>query len=139
MVSRFISPPHRPLATFVELPPFQRWRQAYLTDEDYRALQNLLLGNPEAGDLIQGSGGLRKVRFEDKRRGKGKRGGLRVIYYFWDGGQEFWMFTLYSKGELADLSAAERKAFKALLENELFNRSKPSQRPLKIRSQCGNK
>ena len=78
-------------------------------------------------------------RFEDKRRGKGKRGGLRVIYYFWDGGQEFWMFTLYSKGELADLSAAERKAFKALLENELFNRSKPSQRPLKIRSQRGNK
>jgi hypothetical protein len=49
------------------------------------------------------------------------------------------MFTLYSKGELADLSAAERKAFKALLENELFNRSKPSQRPLKIRSQRGNK
>lgn len=121
------------------MPPFQRWRQDYLTDEDYRALQNLLLGNPEAGDLIQGSGGLRKVRFEDKRRGKGKSGGLRVIYYFWDGGQEFWMFTLYSKGELADLSAAERKAFKALLENELLNRSKPSQRPLKIRSQRGNK
>ena len=75
--------------------------------------------------MIQGSGGLRKVRCEDKQRGKGKRGGLRIIYYFWDGGQEFWMFTLYSKGEMEDLSVAERKAFKTLLENELLNRSKP--------------
>ena len=130
---------NRPLPTFVELPPFQRWRQDYLTDEDYRALQNLLLGNPEAGDLIQGSGGLRKVRFEDKQRRKGKRGGLRIIYYFWDGGQEFWMFTLYSKGEMEDLSAAERKAFKVLLEDELLNRSKPSKPPIKSRSQRGNK
>ena len=118
----------RPLPTFVELPPFQRWRQDYLTDEDYRALQNLLLGNPEAGDLIQGSGGLRKVRVEDQQRGTGKRGG-----------QEFWMFTLYSKGEMEDLSAAERKAFKALLETELLNRSKPSKPPVKSRSQRGNK
>ncbi|MEK0446863.1 MAG: hypothetical protein RLZZ399_2184 [Verrucomicrobiota bacterium] len=138
MVSRFVSPPHRPLATFVELPPFQRWRQDYLSDEDYRALQNLLLVNPEAGDVIQGSGGLRKVRFEDKQRGKGKRGGLRIIYYFWDGGQEFWMFTLYGKGEMADLSAAERKAFKALLENELLNRSQASKPSIKRPSQRGN-
>jgi hypothetical protein len=85
------------------------------------------------------SGGLRKFRFEDKRRGKGKRGGLRIIYYFWDGGQEFWMFTLYSKGEMADLSVAERKAFKALLENELLNRSQPSKPPTKIRNQQGVK
>ncbi len=139
MVARFVSHPHRPLATFVELPPFERWRQNYLTDEDYRALQNLLLVNPEAGDLIQGSGGLRKVRFEDKRRGKGKRGGLRIIYYFWDGGQEFWMFTLYSKGEMVDLSAAERKAFKALLQNELLSRSQVSKQPSESRSHRGTK
>ena len=126
------------LPTFVELPPFQRWRQDYLTDEDYRVLQNLLLENSEAGDLIQGSGGLRKVRFEDKQRGKGKRGGLRIIYYHWDEGQEFWMFTLYSKGEIADLSAAERKAFKALLENELLNRSQASKPSIKRPSQRGN-
>jgi hypothetical protein len=49
------------------------------------------------------------------------------------------MFTLYSKGEIEDLSAAERKAFKALLENELLNRSKPSKPPIKSRSQRGNK
>ena len=127
------------LPTFVELPPFQRWRQDYLTDEDYRVLQNLLLENSEAGDLIQGSGGLRKVRFEYKQRGKGKRGGLRIIYYHWDEGQEFWMFTLYSKGEIADLSAAERKAFKALLVNELLNRSQPIKPQIKSRSQRGNR
>ncbi len=127
-----------PLPTFVELPPFSRWRQDYLSDEDYRALQNLLLVNPEAGDLIQGSGGLRNVRFEDKQRGKRKRGGLRIIYYFWDGGQEFWMLTLYSKGEMEDLSASERRAFKALLETELLNRSKPSKPPRQSRGQRGN-
>jgi hypothetical protein len=60
-------------------------------------------------------------------------------HYFWDGGQEFWMFTLYSKAEMEDLSAAERKAFKALLENELLNRSKPSKQPIKSRNQNGNK
>jgi hypothetical protein len=121
------------------LSPFSRWRQDYLTDEDYRALQNLLPVNPEAGDLIQGSGGLGKVRFEEKQRGKGKRGGRRIIYYFWDGGQEFWMFTLYSKGEMEDLSAAERRAFKALLETELLNRSKASKPPKQSRNRHGNK
>ena len=118
MVSRFTAPPHRSLATFVELPPFERWRQDYLTDEDYRALQNLFLVNPEAGGLIRGSGGLRKVRIEDKQRAKGRRGGLRILYYFWSEEREFWMFTLYSTGEMADLSTAERKALKALLEAE---------------------
>jgi len=52
MVSRSVSHTCRPLPTFVELPAFQRWRQEYLTDEDYRALQSFLLGNREAGGLI---------------------------------------------------------------------------------------
>ena len=51
---------------------------------------------PDAGDLIEGTGGLRKLRY-DARRGKGQRGGLRVIYYWWDGGLQFWLFTLYDK------------------------------------------
>jgi hypothetical protein len=49
-------------------------------------LQNALLDNPEAGDVIEGTGGLRKVRHGDVRRGKGKRGGLRVIYFWWSAG-----------------------------------------------------
>jgi hypothetical protein len=110
-------------ALFVELPPFQRFRSDYLSDEEYRALQVHLLGNPEAGDLIKGTGGLRKIRFADKRRGKGKRGGLRVIYYWWTGGTQFWMFTIYDKDEMSDLSSDERKMLAKLLEAELERRS----------------
>lgn len=81
------------------------------------------MAEPLAGDVIQGTGGLRKIRFADPRRQKGKRGGLRVIYYFWRDGEQFWLFTLYDKDEAADLTAAERKAVKALLEAELAARS----------------
>ena len=106
-------------ATFVELPPFERHRKAYLSDEEFRALQNLLMADPEAGDVIPDAGGLRKLRFADSKRGKGKRGGLRVIYYWWDAGAQFWLFTLYSKGEMADLAASERKELKAMIKREL--------------------
>lgn len=60
--------------------------------------------NPEAGPLISGTGGLRKLRFADEQRGKGKRGGLRVIYYWWEAGLQFWLFTIYDKDESSDLS-----------------------------------
>jgi hypothetical protein len=106
-------------ATFVELPSFERHRKAHLSDEEFRALQNLLMADPEAGDVIPDAGGLRKLRFADPKRGKGKRGGLRVIYYWWDAGSQFWLFTLYSKGEIADLTASERKALKAMIKAEL--------------------
>ena len=111
-------------ALFVELPPFSRYRRDYLDDEAFRRFQEMLLANPLAGDVIQGTGGLRKIRFANTRRQKGKRGGLRVIYYFWQEGGQFWLFTLYDKDEAADLTAAERKAVKALLEAELGVRSK---------------
>jgi hypothetical protein len=67
-------------AVFVELPAFERYRADYLDDLAFGELQLALMGNPEAGQVIEGTGGLRKMRFADKRRGKGKRGGLRVIY-----------------------------------------------------------
>lgn len=72
-------------------------------------LQNLLMLHPEAGDTIPSTGGLRKLRFADVRRGKGKRGGLRVFYYWWDTGSQFWLFTLYDKDEMADLTPLQRK------------------------------
>jgi hypothetical protein len=105
-------------AIFVELPAFQRFRSDYLEDDEYRMLQWQLLGSPEAGDIIKGTGGLRKLRFGDKRRGKGKRGGLRVIYYLWMGGSQFWMFTIYDKDEMNDLSNDERKKLADMLELE---------------------
>jgi hypothetical protein len=106
-------------ALFVELPAFIRHRSDYLDDEGLRALQNALMENPEAGDVIEGTGGLRKVRQADPRRGKGKRSGLRVIYYWWDGRRQFWLFTLYDKDEMDDLSAKEKKALKDMLKREL--------------------
>lgn len=106
-------------ALFVELPPFERYRQDYLSDEGFRQLQQFMLSNPEAGDVIEGTGGLRKLRHADARRGKGKRGGLRVIYYWWLAGSQFWLFTLYDKDEMEDMTAEQKKMLKALLMREL--------------------
>lgn len=65
---------------------------------------------------------LRKMRFADVRRGKGKRGGLRVIYYWWSPGMQFWLYTLYAKDEMTDLTPKQRKALKAMLKAELESR-----------------
>lgn len=106
-------------AVLVELPAFARYRADYLDDEGYRSLQGMLMAHPEAGSVIEGSGGLRKLRYGDASRGKGKRGGLRVIYYWWGGGPEFWLFTLYDKDEAADLGPAEKRMLKSRLKAEL--------------------
>jgi len=106
-------------ALFVELPAFARHRANYLDDDEFRDLQDALIDDPEAGDRIEGTGGLRKLRHADKRRGKGKRGGLRVIYYWWELGGQLWLFTIYDKDEADDLSASERKALKLMIKSEL--------------------
>jgi hypothetical protein len=82
-------------------------------------LQQELMRDPEAGEVIRETGGLRKMRFADPRRGKGKRGGLRVIYYWWSTGRQFWLYTLYNKDEMDDLTAKQRKALKEILKAEL--------------------
>ena len=105
-------------ATFVELPPFERVRTSYLDDAAYLSLQNQLMANPQAGDVLEGTGGLRKLRQSDPRRGKGKRGGLRVIYYWWLGGAQFWLFTVYDKDQTDDLTPDQRKTLKRLLDTE---------------------
>ena len=106
-------------ATFVELPLFERIRKDYLDDDAYSDLQQELMSNPVAGDVIEGTGGLRKLRQPDPRRGKGKRGGLRVIYYWWLGEDQFLLFTVFDKDEADDLTADARKALKQLLKREL--------------------
>jgi len=116
-------------ATFVELPPFERLRATYLNDAAYRELQLALMANPEAGDVIEGTGGLRKLRRPDPRRGKGTRGGLRVIYYWWAGGDQFWLFTVYDKDEADDLTPQQRKALKGLLKQEVEQRQKAKGKP----------
>ena len=111
-------------AVFIELPPFERHRAEYLEDDAFLRLQRLLMLNPEAGALIAGTGGLRKLRFADERRGKGKRGGLRVIYYWWDTGLQFWLFTIYDKDEMPDLTKAQRETLKQMTKKELEARRK---------------
>lgn len=106
-------------ALFVELPVFSRYRSDYLDDDGFRALQNALMTHPCAGDVIEGTGGLRKLRQADARRGKGKRGGLRIIYFWWEAGKQFWLFTVYDKNEMSDLSAKDKKALKEMIRLEL--------------------
>lgn len=110
-------------ALFVELPAFARYRSDFLSDEDFRGLQQILLMHPHAGEVIKGTGGLRKLRFSDPLRNKGKRGGIRVIYYYWMAGAQFWLFTLYGKDVQDDLTNAQRQALKNMLEREYLMRT----------------
>ena len=103
---------------FIEAPAFTRYLSEYMDDKGYRALQKELARKPEAGDVIPGTGGFRKVRWSDIRRGKGRRGGLRVIYYHFAAEHQIWLMTLYSKNETADLTASEKKMLKAAIEWE---------------------
>ncbi|AIK17535.1 type II toxin-antitoxin system RelE/ParE family toxin [Glaesserella parasuis] len=93
---------------FVELPPFEEYRKKYLDDDSFRLLQNELLKFPDKGELIQGTGGLRKLRIVDIIRQKGKRGGARVIYYYYVRGKQVWLFHAYNKNQQDDLSNEER-------------------------------
>ena len=112
-------------AVFVELPAFERRRSDYLDDAAFAQLQAVLMRNPTAGDIIKDTGGLRKLRFADARRSKGKRGGLRVIYYWWKAGFQFWLFTVYGKDEMGDLRPQQCKALKTMIKAELEARRNP--------------
>jgi hypothetical protein len=81
-------------------------------------LQQSLARNPEEGDLIPGAGGIRKLRWKDPRRKKGKRGGLRVIYYCFLSDEEIWLLTLYDKDEAVDLTKNEKDQLRRALEAE---------------------
>ncbi len=96
-------------AVFVELPAFERHRAQYMDDNSFSDFQQALLINPRAGDVIQGTGGLRKVRCQSVSKGKGKRGGLRIIYYWWLQESEFLLFTIYAKSEMDNLTPEQCK------------------------------
>ncbi len=104
---------------FFETPLFSRLLPEYLDDDSYSELQQALVANPEAGDLIPGAGGFRTLHWSDHRRGNGKRGGLRVIYYYLTEDRQIWMVTVYDKDEAADLTAQEKSGFKKAIQAEL--------------------
>lgn len=83
--------------TFVESSAFEAVRPVYLDDDEYAELQGFMMESPESGQLVPGSGGVRKLRW--KRSGMGKRGGLRVIYYVRYKPNEIWMLSLYAKAK----------------------------------------
>ena len=89
--------------TFIESSVFERILPSYLDDDEYAELQQFLIKNPEAGELVPGSGGVRKMRWA--RRGTGKRGGLRIIYFVRFKPNEFWMLTLYAKARQDNVPA----------------------------------
>jgi len=99
---------------FVETTFFSRLLSEYLSDDEYRGLQSYLIERPDAGAVIHHSGGVRKVRWA--AGGKGKSGGLRVIYYWLKADDQIFMLTLYGKSDKEDLSAAELKRIVKLIE-----------------------
>lgn len=99
---------------FVESQLFEKHRHNYISDDEYRILQIELLLNPRSGDVIQGTGGLRKVRVAAK--GKGKKGGARVIYYYFDNFNRFYLLTIYAKNEVTDLTSDEKNQLKLFME-----------------------
>ena len=101
---------------FVETPVFTTAIQRHLDDERYRQLQIALMLRPEQGPIIQGSGGLRKVRWATT--GAGKRGGLRVIYYWVPVEQVFYMLYIFSKTEQGDLTPTQIRTLGRLVREE---------------------
>lgn len=102
---------------FLETPVFTRRIRELVDDEDYRRLQVRLLLDPEAGDLIAGSGGLRKVRMAV--RGRGKRGGARIIYYWIGARSLIYLLLAYAKNEQDELDEGQLKSLRALVRMEL--------------------
>ena len=101
---------------FIETPVFTASLRRTLDDATYRALQLALLLRPEQGPVLVGSGGLRKLRWGTGDRGK--RGGVRVIYY-WDAPNEtFYILYLYAKNEQGDLTPAQLKLLRRIVEEE---------------------
>lgn len=100
--------------TFIESTAFERVRAVYLDDDEYSELQQFMMENPEAGAVVRESGGVRKLRW--KRKGMGKRGGLRVIYFVHYQPNEFWLLTLYAKAKQENVPAHLLRQLKEAFE-----------------------
>src|SRR5512142_1855389 len=99
---------------FVETPLFTAQIKALVSDEEYAAFQRELAADPEAGDVIAGTGGLRKIRTAAK--GKGKRGGARVIYFYFVAKNRIAMLLAYPKGVKDDLTVREKRILAGIIK-----------------------
>jgi len=91
------------LFTIIESSAFERARAAYLDDDEYAELQQFLIRHPEAGRVVPGSGGVRKLRWA--RSGTGKRSGLRVVYFVRFNPNELWILSIYAKARHDNIPA----------------------------------
>ena len=100
----------------IETSIFTRQIEKVLDDEEYRALQTLLISRPDAGKVIVGSGGIRKARWAAS--GRGKRGSARVIYYWAVRRDHILMLLIYQKNEQDDLTPAQLQRLRQIVEKE---------------------
>ena len=98
----------------IETPIFTKTIQGLMSEDDYRQLQSALVIRPDMGDLIPGSGGLRKLRW--RMSGRGKRGGVRVIYYWATSREEIWMILVYAKAKKEDLNPQQLNLLRRIVE-----------------------
>ena|SRR3989338_187731 len=105
--------------TFIEVQVFTRDIQSLMSDDEYRDLQRRLIANPTEGVLIPGGGGLRKLRWVSRQKRKGKRGGVRVIYYL-GARDRIYMVSAYSKSSKDDMTHGQLKAMRALVKKGLY-------------------
>ena len=101
---------------FVETPIFTKELHDLVSDDDYRSIQAAIMLRPEQGSIIQGTGGIRKLRWSGK--GHGKRGGLRLIYYWDKKSETIYMLYVYPKSRQEDLSSEQRKLLGRLVREE---------------------
>jgi mRNA-degrading endonuclease RelE of RelBE toxin-antitoxin system len=104
------------MLTIVETPRFIRMAEMYWNDADRMAFVGFIATNPEAGAVVPGSGGLRKIRWG--QAGRGKRGGVRVIYYNRLGNGEIWLLVVYDKTVQENIPANVLRQIKDEIENE---------------------
>jgi mRNA-degrading endonuclease RelE of RelBE toxin-antitoxin system len=102
--------------TFIEMTWFTKRLKSRLEDAEYQAFQQELLVNPELGDVMPGCGGLRKARWAEAGRGKGKRSGVRIIYLAIPEAKRIDLFDIYGKDEKDDLSAQEKGELAAMVK-----------------------
>ena len=105
------------MQTIVELPEFFNRADRLLTPDEKVGVINFLASHPQSGELIQGTGGIRKLPWSAK--GKGKSGGIRVIYYFHSDAVPLFLLTVFGKAERANISKAERNELAKLSQNLL--------------------
>ena len=112
--ANLLTKPYTEYSSFIETRGFTEKLRALVDDEAYRTFQNELLENPEAGDLIKGAGGIRKVRM--RLPGRGKSGGARVIYLYLENHAILYFLAVYTKKEQSDLTPDQKKALCTIVE-----------------------